>query len=159
MDSDIVLLVGVVSISGICAVTIAFVLRHISRSRELLSRERIAAIEKGLDLPLERPRRRLPFHPKRLGILLVTLGIGLTVSLIILRGGGRAWGWGVLVVAAGVANLLYWDEGGRKEWEKAAGLEEELMRAYIRRVDARPEPAAGRTPAPEVEAKSDGERG
>jgi Domain of unknown function (DUF6249) len=117
---------------GTCTVIVFLVLRYLARSRELLSAERRAAIEKGLDAPLDlgvRPRRLL-WNPLKTAVLLIGIGVAITVVLL----GEREWVLGLFVIIIGLTNLVYYRLGGRREWEREVALREELHRAYLRRL-------------------------
>jgi Domain of unknown function (DUF6249) len=77
--------------------------------------ERMAAIEKGIDLPPLPPeffadyqrRRRAPEDSLRHGLVWLLVGIAVTVALSLTYRG--QWGWGLVPLAVGIANLLfYW---------------------------------------------------
>jgi hypothetical protein len=119
-----------------CSLVVFLVLRYLGRSRELLSAERRAAIEKGLDAPLDlgAPPRRLLWNPLRTAILLLGGGLG----IVFLFAGYRQWLIGLGVILIGLANLLYYHLGGKREWEREVVLREELHRAYLRRLSGPP---------------------
>lgn len=110
-------------------------IRYRTHDRELLGKERLAAIEKGRGLPLELPptrqRKRSSFQD---GIGFLVMGLGLAYALS--QSGVGAWPWGVFVSSIGLAHLVYWFLGGKDEWARQAALDEELQRAYIRRLQA-----------------------
>jgi hypothetical protein len=115
-------------------VVVFLVLRYLARSRELLSAERRAAIEKGLDAPLDlgvRPRRVL-WNPLKTAILLI--GTGIAISFLFI--GENQWVFGGFVIIIGLANLAYYRLAGKREWEREVALREELHRAYLRRLSA-----------------------
>jgi uncharacterized protein DUF6249 len=124
---------------------VALAIRAQGRKRERLSRERLAAIEKGLEVPLieaPRPRQRMSSHAGAL--LLIGIGIGLSVAL---GQSGASWTWGLIPGMIGLALLAYWLTGGKRAWERQRALDEELQLAYIdllRRIApaAKPAPAA-----------------
>jgi hypothetical protein len=124
-----------------CSLVVFLVLRYVARSRELLSAERRAAIEKGLDAPLDigvRPRRML-WNPLKTAVLL--LGTGLAVTVVLL--GRPEWVFGLFVIIIGLANLAYYRLAGKEEWTRELALREELHRAFLQRLGAAPaRPAA-----------------
>jgi uncharacterized protein DUF6249 len=135
---------------ALALITICFVLflvlRYLGRSRELLSAERRAAIEKGLDAPLDlgvRPRRVL-WNPLKTAILLIGTGLGISF----LFAGHNEWVIGGFVIIVGLANLAYYRLAGKREWEREVALREELHRAYVRRLSGQTPPPA---PGAEVE--------
>ena len=124
---------------------VALAIRAQGRKRERLSRERLAAIEKGLELPLiEAPRPRQRMSSRAGALLLIGIGIGLSVAL---GQSGAAWSWGLIPGMIGLALLAHWFSGGKRAWERQRALDEELQQAYIdllRRIApaAKPAPAA-----------------
>ena len=97
---------------------------------EALSRERVAAIEKGVPLP--EPAPELPKPPERAGHplkpTLATLAVGIAL-LFGLAPNHRVWG--MVVVALGIAGLGHWIVAGRNEWQRQQVMEEETHRAYV----------------------------
>lgn len=83
--------------------------------------ERLAAIEKGIELPplppefLGSQRRGLfdPAHYLRNGLVLLLIGGALCVALYASAGPENAW-WGLLPAAVGAANVLFYGIAGRK---------------------------------------------
>jgi hypothetical protein len=122
------------------------------RKEERLSRERLAAAEKGIPPALlERPPRRQRANPRAGALVLLAVGVGLSFALW--QSGAREWGWGALPALIGVALLIHWQAGGSESWQRQVVLSEELQRAYIdllRRTElgARPSVAPPATPAP-----------
>lgn len=106
-----------------------------THDRDLLGKERLAAIEKGRGLPLSLPstpnRKRSSFQD---GIGFLVMGLGLAYALA--YSGFSAWPWGIFVSSIGLAHLAYWFLGGKDDWARRAALDEELQRAYIRRLQA-----------------------
>lgn len=89
---------------------VALAIRAQGRKRERLSRERLAAIEKGLELPLiEAPRPRQRMSSRTGALLLIGIGIGLSVAL---GQSGAAWAWGLIPGMIGLALLANWLTGG-----------------------------------------------
>ncbi len=95
---------------------------------ELYHRERMAAIDKGIELPplpdgffCEDGQSPMPYHPRRnllKGLVWLFLGIGVFAAL---RGSGEsedAW-WGVVPACIGLAYLIYYGAAGRREAELA----------------------------------------
>ncbi len=124
------LLIPVVALIFV-AVVIWLVFRAAAHRRELLSKERLAALEHGVPLPpatfLEglrhRPRSSLKTTAGVLGA-----GAGMTVALLICCPESRLWGWGVGLIVVGLVHLAYWSIRGRREWEEARAREAELAR-------------------------------
>ena len=110
-------------------------LRQAREERGFLHRERMAAIEKGLDVRLfgvRDPRRRA--SPLRSAM--VVLASGLALSVPVRDSGPGAWMWGFWLALVGVAMLAHWFAGGKREWERDRSLDEELTRAYADRLRA-----------------------
>jgi hypothetical protein len=117
----------------------AFVLHLMSRQareeRAYLNHERMAAIEKGLDVPLfdikEPTHRTSPLHSA-----LVTIATGIGLWLPVVHLGPGAWMWGFLVFLIGLAMLAHWFLGGKQQWEQERAMEDSLRQAFIDRLRA-----------------------
>ncbi len=114
--------------------------------REALSRELVAAIEKGVPLP--RPEPEAPKPPERAGHplkpTLATLAVGIAL-LIGLAPNHRVWG--MVVTALGIAGVCHWLVAGRDEWRRQQVMEEETHRAYVEYVKAQATSVASRNGA------------
>jgi Domain of unknown function (DUF6249) len=86
------------------------------KKREMFAlhhKERLAAIEKGMDVPplppefFQDPRRRPRSQSDylRRGLIMLLIGIAITVALY--SSSRRDYLWGLLPIAFGVANLIY----------------------------------------------------
>ena len=108
---------------------------------EALSRERVAAIEKGVPLPKREPEHPTP--PERAGHplkpTLATLAVGIAL-LVGLAPNHRVWG--MVVTALGIAGVCHWLVAGRNEWRRQQVMEEELHRAYVEYLKAQAGSAA-----------------
>jgi hypothetical protein len=116
-------LVPIVSVTlGIGMIIVSILVKHRRQMQELDHRhkERMAAIEKGLDLPPDPVSERIVGTREAGGggagtryLLrgLIWLGVGLAVALT--EGGFRDYGW--IGVAVGVAYLIYYAVEGRRE--------------------------------------------
>lgn len=97
---------------------------------EALSRERVAAIEKGLPLPereVEPPKPpERASHPLGPTIAALAVGIALWVGL---APDHRLWG--MVVTAFGTAGLFHWFVAGKNEWKRQQARDEEMHRAYV----------------------------
>ncbi len=128
-SGDIWVLVPLVSvILGISMIIVSIVTKHRREMQELDNRhkERMAAIDKGLDLPPDPLAERVSAVRRLNGagggsgsryLLrgLVWLGVGLAIALSdsFLGDGFRAYGW--IGAAVGVAYLIYYALEGRRE--------------------------------------------
>lgn len=100
---------------GMLAITLDYKKR--SRLLELHHKERLAAIERGIEVPplplelLEGPRIRSQWAPGaslRTGLVLLFVGLAICVALYY-NGDGRAWAlWGLVPAAVGLAYLLHY---------------------------------------------------
>jgi hypothetical protein len=107
--------------------------------REALSRERIVALEKGLDVPLLDPPERIKQgNPFAAGLATTAAGLGITILLKVLGASIPAmpavWPAGLIPMFVGLAMLVHWFAGGKQEWEEQRQLDLELRRAYIDRL-------------------------
>lgn len=122
----------------------AFAMMAGRRKEEMLSRERLAAAERGIPVALlERPRYRPQPSPRATAMVLLAVGIGFSFALW--QSGERDWGWGAVPALIGVALLIHWMAGGGDAFRRHQALNEEARRAYIdlvRRTDLSPRPAA-----------------
>jgi hypothetical protein len=138
MEHAVLALIPIVIVPVVMAVPIAIVyivMRSVRHKRELLSRERLAAIEKGLDVPLmDMPELQQRKDPSLAGMILVGLGIGLAIFFRSVAPEHGPWGIGVMLALIGVAILAHWLIRGRAEWERDRALDEDLRRAYIDRL-------------------------
>ncbi len=115
------------------AVIIWLVFRMAARQRAVLSRERMAAMERGIPLPPEAfmdSHRRRPHNSLKAGLVELGVGAGLVVALVICCPESRLWGWGLAVILIGLAHLVYWRLHGRREWEEARARELELAKSW-----------------------------
>jgi hypothetical protein len=125
MTPDIEIAVVVIALIGFAAYREW--LRH--QRRTLIHRERITAIEKGVDiLPLEQEQRRSSWHVQRtlllLGLIWLSVGIGVFVTLSVVIASpanarlevpqGVQW-IGLGLAAIGISHLVVYFTGKRKE--------------------------------------------
>ena len=128
MDNAAGIVIPLVSIVlGILMIIVSIVTKHRRQMQELDNRhrERMAAIEKGLDLPpdtvveraaaVERSRgyRRAGSDYLLRGLIWLGVGIALSVSDNFFGTGNRMFGW--IAAAVGVAYLIYYGLEGRRE--------------------------------------------
>jgi hypothetical protein len=128
---EIIAIVAIVSVFSVFGLTWFMGIRAQIRARELLHAERQAAIEKGLPPP-EEPQeppdtgapsaasaKKAPAHALKMGIFWLFLGLGIILSMRIADPGGTRWAWGIIVVAIGLADLVYWFVRGKAEADAA----------------------------------------
>ena len=108
---------------------------------EALSRERVAAIEKGVALP--EPAPEPPKPPERAGHPLKPTLATLAVGIALLVGLAPVYRvWGMAVIALGIAGVSHWFLAGRNEWRRQQVMEEEIHRAYVDYLKAQARSAA-----------------
>ena len=126
MEKDMVALLvpicGIIFGVGIGIVAIVAGHRQRIQKAELRHRERILAIEKGLELPSDSPEPdpgidKRPRHLLR-GLILLFVGLAVTTALSQTVNGG-AYLYGLIVAAVGVAYLIYYFVEGRHETARA----------------------------------------
>jgi hypothetical protein len=97
---------------------------------EALSRERVAAIEKGVPIPEKGPEP--PEPPERAGHPLKPAFAALAVGIALWAGLAPADRlWGVVVTAFGAAGVVHWFVAGKTEWARQRAMEEETHLAYV----------------------------
>ena len=130
MDPAIIgVFIPIVAIVGGGAVAIASIAaahRQRMQRADLRHRERLAAIEKGLELPpdpAERDRAPVVRRPRHLlrGLVLLFGGIALTVALAQDRAAEHSYLFGLLPAAVGLAYLIYYFVEGKHESARALG--------------------------------------
>jgi hypothetical protein len=108
---------------------------------EALSRERVAAIEKGVPLPEPKPDPPKPpereSHPLKATFAILAVGIALLIGL---APNHRVWG--IVVTALGIAAVCHWLVAGKNEWQRHEVMHEEMHRAYVEYLKAQATPAA-----------------
>ncbi|MCH7529033.1 MAG: hypothetical protein IH972_05725 [Candidatus Marinimicrobia bacterium] len=96
-------IVAIVLSMGGTFTVIIFALYYNYLKRQSQSREILAAIEKGIEVPFPPPRK---YNRRSQGIFWIAIGLALTVALGVSTGNWRVAVWGLLPLAAGVASLL-----------------------------------------------------
>lgn len=96
-------IVAIVLSMGGTFTVIIFALYYNYLKRQSQSREILAAIEKGIEVPFPPPRK---YNRRNQGIFWIAIGLTLTVALGVSTGNWRVAVWGLLPLAAGVASLL-----------------------------------------------------
>jgi hypothetical protein len=95
-----------------------------SRKRQMLElhhKERLAAIERGIEIPplpaeffrLGSGREKTPTDDLRRGLIWLLVGVALTVALLLNRSAENA-AWGLLPTAVGLAYLIYYAAASRR---------------------------------------------
>ncbi len=103
MVTDWIPIVAIVlSVGGSLTVGV-FALYFGYRKRQDQSREILAAIEKGIEVPFPPPRK---YDRRTQGILLIAIGLAVTIALGVSSGQLQVAVWGLIPLAAGVANVL-----------------------------------------------------
>ena len=136
MHSDeIAVLIPVVAIIfGVAVAIVSILAAHRQRMQraELRHRERIAAIEKGLELPIDPPEVGLApaRRPRHLlwGLVLALGGVALTAAFYQMGGGDFPYLYGLIPVAVGIAYVIYYIVEGRDEVARSNGMPPELPR-------------------------------
>jgi hypothetical protein len=136
MQRELMVFTGLLATMLGCILVIYLNLRSRSHARELLSKERLAALDRGLEIPMDYLPPRASRNPLKLAIFLLAAGIGLSGSLFILSERGQEWAFGLPVLVIGLGHLAYYFLGGRREWQQRVALETELYRASLRRLDS-----------------------
>ncbi len=139
---DLSVAIFVVLTMGLSCLLAGFVIytafRTEKHQRELLNAERMAAIERGQELPPESfldPEAKVgrkTGNTLKTGLITLGLGSGLIAALRVASPATGYWGWGLLLVVVGLAHLVYWFVRGKTEWETAQTLELERKRALVR---------------------------
>lgn len=98
---------------------------------DLASKERLAALERGVALPPPAPQAPVAPTTRRhpLGSALAALAVGWAL-VSVLDAANR--GWGAALAALGAAGLVHWLIAGKAEWERQLRLDEDIHRAYVR---------------------------
>lgn len=134
---EIIAIVAIVGVFSIAGLTWSMAIRADMRARAMLHAERLAAIEKGI-APPEEPRRagengepggkqpgaaggrESPTHALGTGLFWLFVGIGFILSMRVVYPESTRWGWGILVVALGLAYLVgHWLTRGKADADAA----------------------------------------
>ena len=117
------------------AFIVATAISHNSRirmqERDMLNKERMSAMERGINTPLlEAPRPRRSHSSLNTGLTLIAVGIGL--GFLAFDGWhDNDWAIGLTVALAGVAKLVYWQLAGKAEWQQHLQQEKVVSEAYL----------------------------
>ena len=96
-------IVAIVLSMGGTFTVIIFALYYNYLKRQSQSREILAAIEKGIEVPFPPPRK---YDRRNQGIFWIAIGLALTIALGVSTGNWRIAVWGLMPLAAGVASLM-----------------------------------------------------
>lgn len=114
----IAIFIPILAVLGVFAVVITSIIVG-GKHKELAHKERILAMEKGIQIPEEPPVVKRPAYLsiRAWGFVLTLLGVALVVALWV-TAGGKAGVWGLLPTAIGIAMLV---AANRERNETAAG--------------------------------------
>lgn len=97
--------IPIIAVLGGIFVAITAIMTN-GRKKELEHKERIVAMEKGLELPEPTPEIRKPVYSGRRAMGLVMFGIGLALTIgLWVEDGARTGVWGLIPLAIGLALL------------------------------------------------------
>lgn len=108
-----ILIVLILSLGGFGTLITALILNY--RRRQLMSKEILAAIEKGIDVPMVQEVKK-PKNMKHRGILWSAIGVAIFFVVLLASHEIEIAAWGLLPLAVGVAYLFI----ARDEEQKAA---------------------------------------
>lgn len=128
-----IIIVPVVFITLGVVATLA--INHFSRvrmqEREMLNRERLGAMERGINVPLlEAPRMHRTRSSLNTGLTLLAVGIGVSVWLFD-GWHDENWALGLTIALAGLAKLVYWQLAGKAEWQQHLQQDKVVSEAYL----------------------------
>ena len=119
----IAIFIPIIVVLGGVLVAITAVIIH-GRNKDLEHRERITAMEKGIELPVPTPQTMRPVHSAKRAWGLVLVGVGLAVTIAIWTVEGAEGGvWGFIPLFMGVA-LLVAAMLDKKEYDEEKGASE-----------------------------------
>jgi len=135
---DAVLLIPIVAVIMSLTIPIVAIITEFAKRRtfyELHHKERLAAIEKGVELPPlppefvgAGPKGRPRYLLRGLIWLFVGLGILVALSGISRPGAEKSWLLGFIPTGVGLAYLIYYFVEGKRVEEETAKLEAEIAR-------------------------------
>ena len=96
-------IIGILCGIGGPVVILVFVVIYLYKKRQVQSREIMAAIEKGIEVPFPPPKER---NYLNLGLIWTFVGVAFTLALWFSAGVMEAAAWGFLPIALGLAFLL-----------------------------------------------------
>lgn len=133
MENEVLVLIPIFALLSAAAVVIfaiVFRSRHHMQEREMLNRERMCALEKGINLPiLETPKVASTGSALQGGLVCIAVGLGLSIFFYMIA--TKMMAIGVLVMLIGAANLVFWQLAGKKEWEARVQWQQSVGQAYL----------------------------
>jgi hypothetical protein len=137
-DGDPAVLIPLVAIVMSLAIPIVAIIAELAKRRkfyELHHKERLAAIEKGVELPPlpaeflgSKPKGRPRYLLRGLIWLFVGLGLLIALSGITRSEAEKSWLLGFIPTGVGLAYLIYYFVEGKRVEEETAKLEAEIAR-------------------------------
>jgi hypothetical protein len=139
---EIIAIVAIVGACSVAGITWSMAIWAQMRARAMLHAERLAAIEKGIALPEEPGKageageaggkqpgaaggKESPTHALGTGLFWLFVGIGFILSMRVVYPESTGWGWGILVVALGLAYLAgYWLTRGKADADADAARQD-----------------------------------
>ena len=116
----IAVMIPIVAILGTFAIVVVAIVVE-GRKKDLMHKERLFALEKGLPLPEPPEKEEKPVYSTRRAWGLVWLGLGLALTIALAANPDaadvNAWGWGLIPTFIG-AGLLIAGHLDKKEWDK-----------------------------------------
>lgn len=104
--------------------------KYLMHARETLNKERLTALEKGVNLPiLEAPKNATQKSALKTGIILIATGLGLAAMSV--EFSDKLISLGALVGLIGAGYLVYWFLEGKKEWTARLQWEQNVGEAYL----------------------------
>ena len=103
LEDILIPIVALLSTFGAAGVILVFLIVYNYRKRQLLGKEILAAIEKGIEVPFPPPKKR---NYLNLGLVWTFVGVAFTLALWFSARIMVAAAWGFLPIALGVAFLL-----------------------------------------------------
>lgn len=146
---QIAVMIPIVAILGTFAVVVVAIVVE-GRKKDLVHKERLIALEKGLPLPEPPEKPVKPVYSTRRAWGLVWLGLGLALTIALAANPEaadvNAWGWGLIPTFIG-AGLLIAGLLDKKEWDERRAKEESAVGSSGPPPPAAP-PAPPAPPAP-----------
>jgi len=118
MIAELIPIVAILSTFGAGAVVVIFLIIYNHRKRQIQSREILAAIEKGIEVPFPPPKKR---NYRNLGLVWSAVGIALFIGIWFSSQTMAGAIWGLLPLLVGGAFLLiaYFEKKDKGSGESA----------------------------------------